>query len=185
MFVFKLASGYNCFMTKVVIVDNNDKVIGAVEKSVALKNGLIRRVVRIFIFNSRGELFLQRRSESKDTYPNTWDQSSGGHVDEGENYDQAAKRELKEELGIDGVSLKKVAKFYTEQKFAKLTLKEFSVLYKAEFNESMKLSKREIKDGRWFTLDEIDVMMKDNINDFPPGFIKAFKIYKSKTLSSN
>jgi len=73
-------------MSKIVVVDENDNVIGSEEKEVALHNGLIRRVVRIFVFNSKGELYLQRRSAGMVTYPNTWDQSAGGHVDVGETY---------------------------------------------------------------------------------------------------
>jgi len=115
-------------MARVVVVDEKDKVVGVVEKKEALSNGLIRRVVRIFVFNRKGELYLQKRSDKVDTYPNTWDQSVGGHVDEGESYDKAAKRELSEELGIEKIPLKKITKFYIEQEFNGKLLKEFSTL---------------------------------------------------------
>ena len=82
-------------------------------------------------------MFLQRRSSEVETYPNTWDQSAGGHVDEGETYEEAAKRELKEELGIDNVGLKKVTKFYTEQDYKDIILREFSTLYTTRFDGSM------------------------------------------------
>ena len=54
-------------MSKIVIVDENDEVIGSEDKEIAFQKGLIRRIVRIFVFNSKGELFLQRRSSNKDT----------------------------------------------------------------------------------------------------------------------
>ena len=134
-------------MTKIVVVDKDDNVVGVVEKSEALSKGLVRRIARIFVFNAKGELFLQRRSNNVETYPNTQDQSAGGHVDEGESYDEAAKRELSEELGIEDVELKKVTKFYTEQDYGGRILREFSMLYTTQFDGDMKLSKREIMDG--------------------------------------
>ena len=91
---------------------------------------------------------------------------------------------MSEELGIEDVELKKVTKFYTEQDYGGRILREFSMLYTTQFDGDMKLSKREIMDGLWHPLVKIDEMINRNIDDFPPGFVKAFKEYK-KSLSSN
>ncbi len=63
--------------------------------------GLRHRAVHVLVFNSRGEIFLQKRSMKKDRQPGVWDSSCSGHVDAGENYEATAVRELREELGLD------------------------------------------------------------------------------------
>lgn len=167
-------------MTKIVIVDRNDKLIGAKEKDIAIKNGLIHRIVRIFLFNSKGEVFLQKRSPNMKVWPNRWDQSVGGHVDEGETYNKAALREMKEELGIIKVNIKRILKYYQEEIYNGYLLKRFNVVYKAIYNERIKLNKEEISKGDWFEPDYLSKWMKKRPEDFATGCIIAFsKIHGS------
>jgi isopentenyldiphosphate isomerase len=62
---------------------------------------LVHRVVHVLVFNRRGDLYLQKRSAHKDTQAGKWDTSVGGHLNLGEGFDAAARRELSEELGVD------------------------------------------------------------------------------------
>lgn len=163
---------------KVVIVNKKDKVIGAEERRFLIKKGLIHRIVRVLLFNSKGQVFLQKRSPNKDTWPNKWDQSIGGHVNEGEDYDNAVKREAKEELGIDGVEFKKVVKFYTEDKTGNHLKKRFNMLYEGIYDGEVSLQGDEISEGGWFDMAEADRWMKQKPNDFTPGCIKTFKKYR-------
>src|SRR6059058_5512119 len=82
------------------IVDENDVVIGRNTRSEVHRLGLRHRAVHVLVFNSRGEVFLQKRSMKKDTFPGAWDSSSSGHLDSGEDYDACAVRELWEEIGL-------------------------------------------------------------------------------------
>ena len=75
-------------------------VIGAAPRAEVHGNNLRHRAVHLFIFNRAGELLLQKRSRWKDRHPNLWDSSAAGHVGAGEEYDETAVRELREELGI-------------------------------------------------------------------------------------
>lgn len=78
------------------LVDMEDRVIGqATRKEIHQKN-LLHRSVHIFVFNPQGELYLQKRAYSKDENPGFWDTSCAGHVDAGEDYLNAANRELME-----------------------------------------------------------------------------------------
>lgn len=88
------------------IVDEVGRVIGQATRRECHGNpSLIHRVVHIFVFNSAGDLLLQKRSVNKDIQPGKWDTSVGGHVDAGEEYAEAAVRELEEELGVAGRAL--------------------------------------------------------------------------------
>jgi len=82
------------------VVDANDEVVAVKTRGEIHASRLMHRAVHILLFNSSGELFLQKRSMNKDEQPGKWDSSAAGHVDSGEDYLQCAERELDEELGI-------------------------------------------------------------------------------------
>ena len=77
-------------MVNITFVDEQDNVIGAGSKQEAWTKGIYHRVSRIFLFNSKGELLIQKRSDNCVSLPGRWDQSAAGHVDEGETYLEAA-----------------------------------------------------------------------------------------------
>ena len=81
------------------IVDEAGRIVGRETRKCCHGNpALIHRSVHVFVFNSAGELYLQKRSMSKDVQPGKWDTSVGGHLDHGEEYDAAVLREMEEEL---------------------------------------------------------------------------------------
>src|SRR5258706_14114446 len=82
------------------VVNERDKVIGRKARGEVHRLGLKHRAVHVLVFNSRGEVFLQKRSMKKDTFPGAWDSSASGHLDSGEDYDACAVRELREEIGL-------------------------------------------------------------------------------------
>jgi isopentenyl-diphosphate delta-isomerase type 1 len=84
------------------LVDADDRLIGSATRAAChADKSKIHRSVSILIFNAAGEILLQRRSLTKDTYPGWWTLSATGHVDYGETYEAAAAREIAEELGIE------------------------------------------------------------------------------------
>jgi isopentenyldiphosphate isomerase len=88
------------------VVDEQDRVLRREARAEVHRQRLLHRAVHILVFNIRGEVYLQRRSAKKDTYPHRWTTSCSGHVDAGEDYDTAAVRELAEELGLGGAKVK-------------------------------------------------------------------------------
>lgn len=132
------------------LVDEHDRVIGSVRRGVANKDPrLIHRAVAILVFNRKGQLFLQKRSKTKDTYPGFWTISASGHVRTGQSYRHAAVAELNEELGISDVSsLQRLGKRLI--RFPRET--EFVVCYRLTFDGKMSLNPEEIDKGEWFTL---------------------------------
>ena len=83
------------------LVDETGQVIGSATRG-ECHNGskLLHPVVHLHVFNSKGEVYLQKRPEWKDIQPGKWDTSVGGHLDYGETPEQALVREVREELGI-------------------------------------------------------------------------------------
>ncbi|AMV21102.1 NUDIX hydrolase [Planctomyces sp. SH-PL14] len=82
------------------VCDEQDNVIGQAPRSVVHARKLLHRAVHIWVFNSSGELLTHMRSATKDEFPSTYTSSASGHLSAGETYDEAAPRELEEELGI-------------------------------------------------------------------------------------
>lgn len=171
-------------MTKIIFVDKNDNVIGSGTREEALQKGIIRRIVQIFSFNSKGKLLIQKRSNNVPG-PGKWDESAGGQVDEGEDYHQAAQRELGEELGIKNIPLKEIIKFYAEEITETARNKRFSMIYRADYDGEINFNKEEIDEVRWITLEELARWMRERPEDFVQGFIKAFNLYLKENYHEN
>ena len=84
------------------VVNENDVAVGKKPRRLVHTQGLRHRSAHVLVFNSAGKLLIQLRGPSKDEYPLFWDVSVGGHVGPGETYEQAARRELDEEMGLKG-----------------------------------------------------------------------------------
>lgn len=152
------------------VVDENDNVIGKATRSECHKMRLIHRSVYVIVLNDRNEIFLQRRSMSKDLYPGCYACSATGHVDYGESYEDAARRELKEELGIEAV-LKEICKF----KCFSETEREISVLYVCKHNGPFKLNSEEISYGEFASIEKVKEALEKGEKNFAYGSILALK----------
>ncbi|MDA8241993.1 MAG: NUDIX domain-containing protein [Nitrospiraceae bacterium] len=123
---------------KLEIVDSEGKVIGLAERAELHRDpSLIHRVVHVLIFNRKGELLLQKRSRQKDVAPGKWDTSVGGHVAPGEGVDDAAQREMDEELGISGCELRYLYRYLFSNRRESELVDTFSCIYegKIDFNK--------------------------------------------------
>jgi isopentenyl-diphosphate delta-isomerase type 1 len=155
------------------IVDNNNRVIGTAGRSEIHKQRFMHRSVHVFLFNSAGELFLQKRAQTKDEFPGYYDSSAAGHVNPGESYHEAAERELKEELGIEA-PLKKV----TELPASRETGWEFVSFYSAVADDAVMLNRDEIEEGRFYSLKEIRAFLLSDGDKFTPSVKALFAIYQ-------
>jgi 8-oxo-dGTP pyrophosphatase MutT (NUDIX family) len=82
------------------VVDAQDRVVGRASRGEVRARRLRHRATYLLVFNGRGELFIHLRTAEKDIYPSYWDVAVGGVVGAGESYDDGARRELAEEVGI-------------------------------------------------------------------------------------
>ncbi|SRR6266516_1430479 len=95
------------------IVNEEDVIIGQATKEDVAAHNLICRVCFIMLVNSRGELLLHQRSANKRAYPLYWSGAAAGHVISGESYQDAAQREMKEEIGVEA-DLEFIGKFFSK-----------------------------------------------------------------------
>jgi 16S rRNA (adenine1518-N6/adenine1519-N6)-dimethyltransferase len=160
------------------VVDKNDRVLRSAPRSDVHGNNLLHRAVHVLILNEAGEVYLQQRSRWKDRHPLKWDSSAAGHVSASETYDGAALRELKEELGLS-VPLQKISKLPASPR----TDHEFVWLYRGVASGNLVPNKSEIERGAFFPSRVIDGWTSGRPEDFAPGFLECWKIYRRKTDS--
>ena len=128
------------------VVDADDRVIAVKKRGDIHADGLMHRAVHILVFNARGELFLQKRSMSKDEQPGMWDSSAAGHVDSGEDYLHCAEREIAEELGI---VVERPLQPLFKLPASSHTGNEHCMVYRYDFDGELVLQSEEIDDGAW------------------------------------
>jgi isopentenyl-diphosphate Delta-isomerase len=157
------------------IVDENDCVIGKASRKYIHQNKLLHRSVHILVFNSRKELFLQKRALCKDESPGLWDTSTAGHVDAGETYLDCAHREISEELNIKVVLIPSI-----KISACKNTHGEHVQVYTCTTNDIIKVNPEEIDEGTFFNLFAI----QENISNNPDQFTSSFKLLFNQILNN-
>ena len=150
------------------IVNDRDEVIGRGARSDVHRLGHKHRAVHVLVYNSRGRIFLQKRSQQKDTFPGAWDSSAAGHLDCGEDYDQCALRELREEIGLD---LKNPPQRLFKIEACLETGQEFVWVYRCESEGPFVLHPEEIETGGWFDPAEVTRWMNERPQDFASALL--------------
>jgi 8-oxo-dGTP pyrophosphatase MutT (NUDIX family) len=112
------------------------------------------------------------------------DQSAGGHVDEGEDYEDAARREAQEELGVKLTKLRKVGKIYVERPAQDGFIRRFQTIFMAGYDGRVRPDKREVAEVRWVSRKEITAWYNANPNDFTKNFTKAFSLLEDYLASA-
>ncbi len=133
------------------IVDENNTEIAAVARWMMREQQLTHRASYILVFNQTGDLFVQKRTMTKDIYPGYYDVAAGGVVLAGETYEESARRELNEELGIEGVELNPCFDHYFEDTDNKVWGKVFRCQHEGPFT----LQEEEIESGGFMNVMQV------------------------------
>mgnify|MGYP000633201778 FL=1 len=152
----------------IAVVDEHDNFIENRPRKEVHKLGLRHRAVHILVFNDANQIFLQKRSLTKDINAGLWDTSAAGHVDAGESYDACAHRETIEELGV---CVDETLSFLFKLPAIPETGMEFVQVYRCQHNGPFTLEAGEIDDGQWFDIKEVAQRVKTNA----PSITDTFK----------
>ncbi len=152
------------------VVDESGQVIGSATRGECHSGSkLLHPVVHLHVFNSKGDIYLQKRPEWKDIQPGKWDTAVGGHIDYGETPEEALHREVREELGI--------TKFCPEQLdmyvFESQRERELVYVNRTTYDGEICPSAAELDGGRFWTMQEIHEAMGKGI--LTPNFESEFK----------
>ena len=151
------------------LVDEAGNVVGkATRRECHSGSMLLHPVVHLHIFDSKGRLFLQQRSMSKDIQPGKWDTAVGGHVDYGESIEEALYREVREELGIVDFEPEHIFTY----SFMSSVERELVHSYKTVYEGEMKIDPVEIESGRYWEIEDIIKNLGKGV--FTPNFEQEF-----------
>lgn len=151
------------------LINEKGEVIGKELRSVCHGGSfLLHPVVHLHVFNSKGELYLQKRSANKKLLPLKWDTAVGGHVDYGETIMEALLRETREELGIVGAEIHPMFTYPFRSQTEYEMVNAFYTIYDGVITPD----KDEIAEGRFFTIEELNNLLTSP--DLTPNFKQEF-----------
>jgi isopentenyldiphosphate isomerase len=156
------------------IVNESDKVISSAPRRTVIDEYHIHRAVVFFVFDREGNVFVNKRSSTKEMYPGYWSVAFGGHVLAGESYDAAAIREVQEETGL----LDRPVRIATYKKRT-ADERENVTVYKVVASHDLDLFPEEIDQGQFSTLADVSQML--GRFDFLPETPDLMKILVSET----
>ncbi|MBA3007298.1 MAG: NUDIX hydrolase YfcD [Proteobacteria bacterium] len=135
----------------VQIVDRDNREIEILPRHLMRSRGLIHRASYILVFNAEQEIFVQKRTTTKDIYPGYWDVAAGGVVLGDESYEHSASRELAEELGVSGIPLVPLFDHYFEDARNRVWGRVFRCTHEGPFT----LQPEEVEYGRFMAIQQI------------------------------
>jgi isopentenyldiphosphate isomerase len=157
------------------VVDSENRVIGQATRGEVHAKGLLHRSVHIWVFNSQGDLYLQKRAMTKDENPGYWDSSAAGHLNAGEGYRASAERELMEELGISGE-----LQFFMKFPASRETHWEHVKTYLSTTGQKITINPLEISEGRFWPIPDL----KESVDHHPGQFTSTFHLFFDNYLKS-
>ena len=155
------------------VVDENDVVVRQAPRSEVHSDRLLHRAVHVFVFNTKGELLVQLRSAHKDEHPLCYTSSASGHLNAGESYDEAAARELAEELGLES-KLERLVKLSASPELCN----EHTVLYAATTDGMPRVDAAEIQDVERVAFVELERRIALDPRRYTPPFRRLLRWYR-------
>jgi isopentenyl-diphosphate delta-isomerase type 1 len=162
------------------VVDELDRGIGTAPRSEVHRRKLRHRAVHVLLFNARAELFVQKRSAAKDTFPRRFDSSASGHLNSGEDYDDCARRETQEEIGLALPVGQFSRRFKVEA--CEQTGWEFVWAYSVITDQVPRINLDELESGEFWTLEHTRSLLAADPQQFAPAFALIFNEFERRGL---
>lgn len=153
------------------VVDAEDRVLKQATRGETRQQNLRHRASYILVFNSAGQLFVHQRTDTKDVYPGYFDVCVGGVVAAGESYEDAARRELAEEIGVERAPLRRLVSF----QFADTDTQVNGTVFSCTHDGPVRLQAEEIVAGEFLDLDV--VLERVSTQPFCPDGVEALCRY--------
>ena len=163
---------------QVVVVSENDEILGLMEKMNAHENGILHRAFSVFLFNDKGEMLLQKRASGKYHSPNQWTNAVCSHPKIDETYLEGAQRRLNEELGITANLTEKFSFIYKADVGQNLWEHELDHVFTGNFEGNFALNEEEVSEVRYISMQQLDEEMNANPEKFTEWFKIILKEYK-------
>lgn len=156
---------------RVILVDENDREMGSEEKIKAHEDGgKLHRAFSVFIFNSKGEMLLQKRAVSKYHFGGLWTNTCCSHPHPGDPIEKTVHEKLKQEMGFD-IELKEVFTFIYRAEFDNgLTEHELDHVFIGKFDGEPQPNPEEADDWKWVNVEELQRDVKENPDNYTPWF---------------
>ena len=169
-------------MEFVILVDNNDRQIGLMEKQAAHIEPHLHRAFSIFLFNSKGELLMQQRALSKYHSPGLWTNTCCSHPRSGETLEEATSRRLMEEMGMTCPMHEVYTFIYKAPVGQGLTEHEFDHVFIGQSDAIPNINTEEVASWKYMRLDDL----KKDLELYPELYTEWFKItFEEMTRHAN
>ena len=155
----------------VAIVDEQNNVIGSTPRREMRAHRMLHRSTYILVFNSQGQIYVQKRTMTKDVFPGYFDPATGGVVLAGESYEVSARRELEEEMGIRDVPLTQLFDFYFADERSRVWGRAFSCTYDGKIVPQVE----EVEYVEMMTID--DILRRAATEQFTPDGLLVVRRY--------
>ncbi|MGZ5297840.1 MAG: NUDIX domain-containing protein [Actinomycetota bacterium] len=158
------------------VVDEDDRVIAVVTRAEMRSRNLMHRCAEIAVRSTAGEIWVHRRTDTKDVYPGLYDMVVGGVLASGESWVEGARRELGEETGIADVELRELARHTFEGPFERAVMR----LYEVTWDGQIVPQPEEIAWGTFVAIEELDRMVRSEV--FCPDSVELFDLWRDGRL---
>ncbi|MDI6865523.1 MAG: NUDIX domain-containing protein [Thermodesulfovibrio yellowstonii] len=158
------------------VVDRDGRIISLAPRSIIHGNpSMLHKVVHVLVFNSKGELLLQKRASHKDVAPGKWDTSVGGHIMPGEDILTAAKREMLEELGIVSENLHFLYTYIHSNNYESELVYTYCTVHEGPFS----FNKNEIEEIAFWSIEKMQQLLNFDFfsDNFKYEFLRYLSIY--------
>lgn len=159
---------------RVDLIDLEDRVLGQVTRRRVRAENLLHRGVSVLVWNGRGELFVHRRTDTKDVFPGLHDVFVAGVVQAGEGYDQAARREVEEELGVRGPEPRPLFRHL----YLGPACRAWTGVYEVAWDGPIVTQESEVAWGAFLPLDE--AVRWSETRPFVPDGLEIFRVWRQR-----